>query len=134
MDRITMIRGTNANTAHVINYDSRKLKQLKRTKGLHQNFIKLTPSGVAHSETPLAKDIIRISNGITSNKAESIDLAAIKELLSGDKDPPKAQPTRPAIDPEPGDNNLKVDGAAIIDILVIRKSTVQFGANTAYMQ
>ena len=61
-----------------------------------------------HSDTQLAKDITRIDKEISSNIAESLDLAAIKEQLSGENDPPQAQPTRPAIDPEPGENDFNV--------------------------
>ena len=54
--------------------------------------------------------------------------------MSGEKDPPEDQPTKPAIEPDLGGHGIMVDGAAIINVLIIRKSTVQFGANTSKMQ
>ena len=106
-----MVRDTNANPAHVNTYDIRKLKQLKITEGLQQQLINLPPLWVTHCDIQIAKDIVRVRSEITITKAESNDLADIKEMLTGEKDPSEAQPAKPATEPDHGGHDFIIDGA-----------------------
>ena len=127
MSGIFSIQGINEKAAQIDFNDSSGLVP-------RQIQIKLPSPRVIHNDTKQAKDITRVKSKITTNNTGSCDYADINAQLSEKSDPPQDKPDRPAIDLAPGD--LSEDEALrhIIDVIVIRISTVVMGANSENMR